>query len=229
MTQHKAGPTGGRLSDLVRDVLEESPEAARAYLRESWLSAAIRALREARRKANLTQAEVAERMGTTQPAVARLENDLEGRTTLHRYIDYALACGALPLNIVLEPFESVRQFAIDQPEAVRTQVCYQAWAEQQSIANVQNVAASVGQPMVERSVDPQVVNTLLVAFSQGLLWHSAAVPLSPSASPSSFSVQSVAPTAPVACPPGTLKNDSQASYEGLTGQNVPPNSPALAA
>lgn len=41
-------------------------------------------------------------MGTTQPAISRLENGHEGRATLHRYIEYAIACGVPPLNIVLE-------------------------------------------------------------------------------------------------------------------------------
>ena len=145
MTQHQGERHTGRLSDLVRDVLEESPESARAYLRESWLSAAIRALRDARRKANLTQAEIADRMGTTQPAVARLENDREGRTTLHRYVDYALACGELPLDIVLEPVESVREFAIDQPSTRRTQACYQVWTQWVPTTNVTSVARSAGQ------------------------------------------------------------------------------------
>ncbi|MGH2459594.1 MAG: helix-turn-helix domain-containing protein [Chloroflexota bacterium] len=92
----------------------------------------IRALRNARRRANLTQAKVAERMGTTRPAVARLENDHEGRITLHLYLDYALACGMLPLNVVLEPVESVRQFAIDRPNTPRTQANYQVWVEREA-------------------------------------------------------------------------------------------------
>src|SRR5579884_1516385 len=147
MTHRQNGPKAGRISDLVRDVLEESPEAARAYLRESWLLAAIRALRDARRKAGLSQSEVAARMGTTQPAIARLENDREGRTTLHRYIDYALACGMLPLEIVVEPLEGVRQFAIARPDVPRTQSCYQVWAEGLPAASTASGPLAAGQEL----------------------------------------------------------------------------------
>ena len=61
-------------------------------------------LTEARRKANLTQAELAERMGTSQAAVARIES---GRgapkwSTIERY---ARAVGARPVVRLLEAAE----------------------------------------------------------------------------------------------------------------------------
>jgi transcriptional regulator with XRE-family HTH domain len=49
-------------------------------------------IREARRRAGLTQAELAERLGTTQSAIARLER---GGTepSFERVVDAARACG----------------------------------------------------------------------------------------------------------------------------------------
>src|SRR5262245_50466824 len=84
------------LADAVRDVLSQDEDGARAYLRQQWLSQAMSALWEARRAAGLTQAQVAERMQTAQSAIARMEKDDEGRITLHKYIDFALACEAVP-------------------------------------------------------------------------------------------------------------------------------------
>jgi transcriptional regulator with XRE-family HTH domain len=115
------------LAELAREVLEESEESANAYLVQGWLSSAIESLYDARREAHLTQKEVAERLNTKQPDISRLERDDEGRVTLHRYIEYALACGVLPLNISLRPASALREYALHDPEAPRTERAYEAW------------------------------------------------------------------------------------------------------
>lgn len=104
-------PAGTTLADAARSILEESDESAKAYLRQSWLSAAMGALWEARRDAGLTQAQVAERMGTTQSAVARMENDQQGRITLHKYIDFVLACDRVPLDVEIVEWKSLCEYA----------------------------------------------------------------------------------------------------------------------
>lgn len=115
------------LADLVRGILTESDDAAVAYLRQSWLSHTMSALREARRSAHVTQEDIAKKLGTTQSAVARLERDHEGRLTLHRFLDFALACGTLPLDIVVEPIGAVRAYVHANPGEFFTQVDYQSW------------------------------------------------------------------------------------------------------
>jgi transcriptional regulator with XRE-family HTH domain len=108
------------LDDLVREDLTESPEASRAYLRQSWLSSTVTALWQMRRSAGLTQAELAERMGTSQAAIARWERDDNGSMSLRRYIDYALACEMLPMDVEFRPYGDVRAFSIENPDAQRT-------------------------------------------------------------------------------------------------------------
>ena len=49
-------------------------------------------VREARRRAGLTQTELAERTGTTQSAIARLERGV-GRPTMQRISELVEACG----------------------------------------------------------------------------------------------------------------------------------------
>lgn len=49
-------------------------------------------VREARRRAGLTQTELAERAGTTQPAIARLERGI-GSPSLARISELVEACG----------------------------------------------------------------------------------------------------------------------------------------
>lgn len=64
---------GKRLEDKHKELLND-PKYKKAYteLEEEFLVA--RALIEARKSANLTQTQVAERMGTTQSVVARMES-----------------------------------------------------------------------------------------------------------------------------------------------------------
>ncbi len=55
------------------DRLQQDPEFRKAYDALEGASALALTLIEARRRANLTQEQVAERIGTTQAAIARLE------------------------------------------------------------------------------------------------------------------------------------------------------------
>lgn len=82
-------------SDLERDLADPAFRAAWEALADEF--AALDALLAARRRAGLTQAQVAERMGVKQSALARLESALQSRTqapslaTLRKYAD-ALGC-----------------------------------------------------------------------------------------------------------------------------------------
>ena len=60
-------------------------------------------IRECRRRAGLTQAQLAERIGTTQPAIARLEGG-RGNPTLQRLSDIAYACG-LEVHVTVTPVD----------------------------------------------------------------------------------------------------------------------------
>lgn len=130
------------VTDLLRELLEESDESASAYLMESWLASAVAALRDARRQAGLTQEDIAERLDTKQPAIARLERDHEGKFSLRRFAEYALACGVLPLDILLKPVEELREYALENPEASRTEKSLEAWHT--SAANVGEVFFTSG-------------------------------------------------------------------------------------
>ena len=106
--------------DLERKVLEESEESAREYLLRGWFYGAMEAARNARLVNGLTQAEVADRMGTTQSAVARLENAHTGNFSLDRFLRYAWECGAAPLDLEFVPAKKLCQYALYDPSAPRT-------------------------------------------------------------------------------------------------------------
>ena len=68
---------------------KRNPDYPRILAAAERTRALVRALADARERAGLTQAEVARRMGTTQPAVARLERgEADPRlSTVERYAE----------------------------------------------------------------------------------------------------------------------------------------------
>jgi predicted transcriptional regulator len=77
-----------KIAELKRRLMK-SPEFAAEYEKADAEFAIIESLVRARTKANLTQAELAERLGTTQSAVARLEGGKVSPSvaTLQRYAE----------------------------------------------------------------------------------------------------------------------------------------------
>lgn len=113
---------------------EEGKEFASDYLKSAFLVSAVNALFYMRRQADLTQAQVAERLNTTQSAIARLEGNFDGGISLHRYIDFALACGMVPHNITFAPLELAISYTIAQPKILYTEVNYQEWLKAYSLS-----------------------------------------------------------------------------------------------
>jgi len=106
---------------------KEGPEFVQAYLKSSFLSLAIDSLFYARCQADLTQRQVADLMKTKQAAIARMEADTSGTMSLHRYVEFALACGMMPLDIKLVPIKALQSYVIANPDAPRTQELYNTW------------------------------------------------------------------------------------------------------
>lgn len=89
--------------------------------------AVSRELCRVRKAAGLTQTDVAQRMGTQQAAIARMERNASA-CLLRRLVDYAIACGYIPCNMYdpayppidqglhLIPLEEARLFLIDDPQ-----------------------------------------------------------------------------------------------------------------
>src|SRR6266581_2084282 len=135
MKKAKDTKTTGTMADYLIQKLKDEKKGldnAIAYIRASFLSSAVDALFCARRSAGLTQEQIAQKLGKKQEAIARWEGDAEGKMSLRQYFDLAVACGRIPLNMVLEPVESVRDFVIDHPEETQTPDLYYAWLKHRS-------------------------------------------------------------------------------------------------
>lgn len=110
--------------EMMKDE-KDGEEFTREYLRSKFLSSVGRSLYYARQKAGLTQEQVAERMNTKQPAIARLETDLNGSMSFRTYADFAIACGMVPRSLmiesILEPIKSLRDEMIALAEIQQSQ------------------------------------------------------------------------------------------------------------
>ena len=101
--EYEAGDTMTKLADLKKRLMED-PEFQEEYARADDEFTLIEALIRARAAAELTQAELARRLGTTQSAIARLEGGgvSPSFATLRRYAE---ATGAR-LTINLTPADT---------------------------------------------------------------------------------------------------------------------------
>ncbi len=102
-----------RRNARVREYLSE-PESRDRWLVSTWYSELITQAIGARSRAGLTQGDIAERMGTTQSAIARLENDLDAKVGAGRLVRYLTACGVVPMTDTI-PFEAVMDGLMADP------------------------------------------------------------------------------------------------------------------
>jgi DNA-binding XRE family transcriptional regulator len=92
----KFQPVSFSAKELAAIKRATDPAFKQAYDALETEFAALAALLEARREAGLTQADVAQRMGVSQPVLARIESSLGSRKhtpSLNTLKRYAEACG----------------------------------------------------------------------------------------------------------------------------------------
>lgn len=187
MDQDEDIQVAGTMTDYLIQKLtdeEQGKEFASEYLKSAFLSSAVNALFYMRRQAGLTQAQVAERLHTKQSAVARLEGDFDGGIALHRYIDFALACGMVPHNITFAPLESVISYTIAQPKILFTEVTYQEWLK----TNSPSTSTSV-ETLTQQGSDAEVMSKTLPTDRQAVFsidlslgnWSGNSLNIAPSA------------------------------------------------
>jgi transcriptional regulator with XRE-family HTH domain len=114
-------------ADSLRELLAHDTGALTQYLRQSFLVEAMMSLFHARRKAGLTQQQVAARMGTKQSVIARWEADLSGAISLRNYVDFAVACGMRPFDMTLTSLSALAPFAKEHLDKAITVEAYHDW------------------------------------------------------------------------------------------------------
>jgi len=130
MQKYENAQTRETTNDIIVHELSDENKSltfVKEYLKSGFVSSAVDQLFYARRQADLTQAQVAERLNTKQAAIARIEADTDGSISFRRYAEFALECGMVPLDITLVPIESARNFVIANPDLPLTQINYDTW------------------------------------------------------------------------------------------------------
>jgi len=97
--------------EQIVDTLEESiledigteVDKAVAFLVEEFVRDTVLGLRRLRVQENLSQAELAQKLHTTQSGISRSELDTSGGLTLRRLAHWMVACGAVPREVVSIP------------------------------------------------------------------------------------------------------------------------------
>jgi transcriptional regulator with XRE-family HTH domain len=104
--------------DFIEEMLDRDPKAREAFEREGHVDSVYRKILEKlviRRKERMTQAEVAEKMGVSQPRVACLET-MKEPFNLRTFIEYAEIVGA-DVSVEARPEKQApppRQYAKDR-------------------------------------------------------------------------------------------------------------------
>jgi hypothetical protein len=115
--------------DFIREMMEDEGDGAgftQAYLRAGILSSAVEMLYTCRKSLALTQEDIASKLHTKQPAIAKLEADVKGAMSLHRYVDFAMACGKVPLIMLVEA-KAATEYVQAHPETPLTADGFMAW------------------------------------------------------------------------------------------------------
>lgn len=103
------------IASIEEILAEEGDEVLESFLQSEWFYRAMRKIKEARKRNHLSQMEIAERLGTTQSVVARMENAHYGNFSVARFIAYAWACGVAPVDLGFVDAESMLDFAREKP------------------------------------------------------------------------------------------------------------------
>ena len=90
------------LDEVIKKEIKEHPELKEAYQEELLINAISRMVVETRRKANLTQSELAQRAETTQSVIARLESGQDSRMPSLGLLSRIAAASHAKLNISFE-------------------------------------------------------------------------------------------------------------------------------
>ncbi|MDQ3655127.1 MAG: helix-turn-helix domain-containing protein [Chloroflexota bacterium] len=107
----------GTIDELISEYAGDD-EVSSDFLKARWIAHTLSTMRTCRVDHELTQADMAEALGTKQPSVARLERGED--ITLSRMWDYFYACGMAPLQIPFVEFGKLKGFVVEFPDRPTT-------------------------------------------------------------------------------------------------------------
>jgi transcriptional regulator with XRE-family HTH domain len=93
------------LDEAIKQELKQHPELVEGFQKELLINAISRMIVDIRRKACLTQIELARRANTTQPVIARLESGQDSRMPSLDLLSRIAAAAYAKLNISFIPIK----------------------------------------------------------------------------------------------------------------------------
>ena len=95
------------LGNVPQELLNDD-QALRELLKTDWILSTMLNLEKVRKDAQYSQKELAQRLGTTQSVISRTESDSTGAISVRRYVEWLLACGAVPMELTFDPWSKVK-------------------------------------------------------------------------------------------------------------------------
>ena len=89
----------GTLEEGLLDAIGDNEARAVEVLRAQFLRGISRQLYRARREAGLSQQDLAQMLHTTQSSISRTECDKAGAMSMKRFVDWMIACDAVPTAV----------------------------------------------------------------------------------------------------------------------------------
>lgn len=93
------------LDEAIKQELKQHPELTEDFQKELLINAISRMIVDVRRKARLTQAELAKKANTTQPVIARLEGGQDTRMPSLDLLSRIAIAASAKLNITFIPIK----------------------------------------------------------------------------------------------------------------------------
>jgi transcriptional regulator with XRE-family HTH domain len=115
------------------DTGEHGEAEGPAGIKRAFLEHAGRSVAMARLRSGLSREQVAQAAGVSRSTVESLEEASPTGLTMEQYVDLALACGSMPLELTLAPTPDMREFASEVPIGNRSATAFDAWLARRGV------------------------------------------------------------------------------------------------
>ena len=120
-----------RASDGTANAEPARPSIDR--VKRDFLERTYRSILAASRHAGISEEQAARRAGLSNPISEAVQRGSLERLTIEQYVDLALACGFMPLDLTLAPAVEAQEFAAEVPLEARSAPAFDAWLARRGV------------------------------------------------------------------------------------------------
>ena len=115
------------------------------HVKRDFLERAYRSIKAASRHAGMSEEQAARRAGLPNPISEAVRHGSLERLTIEQYVDLALACGYMPLDLTLAPAVEAQEFASEVPLESRSAPAFDAWLARRGVRRATAAARRAAQ------------------------------------------------------------------------------------